>query len=316
MSKYFMLFFVLLVTLACGEKPANKPVNSEKKEVDSKFPWWADANIYEVNVRQYTSEGTLQAFKKHLPRLEKLGVEILWFMPLQPIGEKNRKGSLGSYYSIKDYTAINPEFGTSADFKAVVDEAHTRGMKVILDWVANHTSWDHPWVDAHPDWYTTGAEGNRPTVPIDEKGVATDWTDVADLNYENDDMRKAMIGEMMYWIDTYDLDGFRCDVAHWVPVDFWSDAISQIKKAKPTAFMLAESDYPPNVNEGGFDMDYGWHFHHLINQVAQDEAGVEVICTMIDSLRYHYRKGAIKMNFITNHDENSWNGTISERMGE
>ena len=183
-----------------------------------------------------------------------MGVEILWFMPLQPIGEKNRKGSMGSYYSIKDYITINEEFGTSEDFQAVVDEAHSRGMKVILDWVANHTSWDHVWITEHPDWYSESKDGKRPTVPFNEEGEPTDWTDVADLNYENEDMRTAMIQSMLFWINEFDLDGFRCDVAHWVPVDFWTNASKAIRNVKPDAFMLAESDYPPNVNEGGFDM--------------------------------------------------------------
>lgn len=316
MNKYIAFLFFALVCFACNEpKQPSKQAAAEPTAAAEK-PWWADANIYEVNTRQYTKEGTFEAFETHLDRLNDLGVDILWFMPLQPVGKLNRKGSLGSYYSISDYTAINPEYGTDEDFKSVVEAAHARGMKVILDWVANHTAWDHQWISEHPTWYSADKNGKRPIVPVDENGVSTDWTDVADLNYDNAEMRKAMIGDMLYWIEKYDIDGFRCDVAHWVPVDFWKAAIKEIKAKKPTAFMLAESDFAPNVNDGGFDMDYGWHFHHLINQVAKKKEDVNVFCSMIDSLPILYKKGAIKMNFTTNHDENSWNGTIEERLGK
>ncbi|HPB52082.1 MAG TPA: alpha-amylase family glycosyl hydrolase, partial [Saprospiraceae bacterium] len=174
--------------------------------------WTLRANIYEVNIRQYTPEGTLKAFSAHLPRLKAMGVDIFWLMPVFPIGEVNRKGSLGSYYSIQDYKAINPAFGTMADFDSLVARIHDLGMYVILDWVANHTAWDHPWTRQHPDWYNRDVQGNI-LVPADNNGNLTDWTDVADLNYNNSEMRKEMISEMLFWAKEHHVDGFRCDIA-------------------------------------------------------------------------------------------------------
>ena len=313
--KNLILFSFILVLISCGQQEKATSTASNQNTT-SATPWWADASIYEVNVRNYTPEGTFSAFANKLDQLEDLGVEILWLMPIHAIGDKNRKGSLGSYYAVKDYRSVNPEFGTHEDFKALVDDAHSRGMKVILDWVANHTAWDHPWVEAHPTWYSADAKGERPTVPFNENGEPTDWTDVADLDYTNEEMRKAMTEDMAYWIKEYNVDGFRCDVAHWVPVDFWKSTIASLKAIQPDVFMLAESDYPPNVNEGDFHMDYGWDMHHRMNQVAQKKDDVASICRRVDSIKQLYKPGSIKLNFITNHDENSWNGTIEERMGD
>jgi glycosidase len=182
------------------------------------LPWTRQANIYELNVRQYTPEGTLKAFQAHLPRLQKMGVNILWLMPIQPIGKKERKGSLGSYYSIADYTAVNPEFGSLADVKALVEEAHARGIKVILDWVANHTAWDHPWATQHKDWFKLNKQGEIFPVTFNEGTPQVEyWTDVGALNYDSAALREAMIGEMAFWVRECDLDGFRCDVAGLVP---------------------------------------------------------------------------------------------------
>lgn len=201
--------------------------------------WSKNAVIYEVNIRQYTPEGTFTAFTKELPRLKALGVDILWIMPVQPIGKMNRKGSLGSYYSIADYTAINPEFGTEADFKAMVDAAHAQGLKVILDWVANHTAFDHHWASEHKDWYTLRADGSISRA-IDQAGKETDWSDVADLNYANQDMRRAMLAEMRWWVDSTGIDGFRCDVAGFVPHDFWAEMRTTMRAIRPDLFFLAE----------------------------------------------------------------------------
>jgi glycosidase len=205
--------------------------------------WTRNAVIYEVNIRQYTPEGTFAAFSTHLPRLKALGVDILWIMPVQPIGKLKRKGTLGSYYSISDYTAANPEFGTVADFKAMVDAAHAQGLKVILDWVANHTSFDHEWTVAHKDWYTLRADGSI-SIAIDDKGKETGWDDVADLNYGNAAMRKAMLGEMRWWVDSTGIDGFRCDVAGFVPHDFWAEVRAEFRSTHPDLFFLAEWEDP------------------------------------------------------------------------
>ncbi|MCL4143760.1 UNVERIFIED_CONTAM: hypothetical protein GTU68_018240 [Idotea baltica] len=244
-----------------------------------------------------------------------MGIKILWLMPIFPIGEKNRKGSLGSYYSIKDYKNINPDYGTKADFDALVKDAHARGMYVILDWVANHTAWDHPWTVDHPSWYSKDYNGQSPTTPFDDQGNPTDWTDVADLNFDMPDMRKSMTDQMMYWVDNHNIDGFRCDMAHFVPLDYWQQAIPTIKSARPNLFMLAECESPEYVNQGGFDANYGWEMHHLLNAVAQNKSPSYDFGALQHRINQAYKPGYIKMNFITNHDENSWNGTVQERMG-
>ncbi|MEL6654759.1 MAG: alpha-amylase family glycosyl hydrolase, partial [Bacteroidota bacterium] len=187
--------------------------------------WSKNAVIYEVNLRQYTEEGTLTAFAERLPQLQKLGVDILWLMPVQPIGKKNRKGELGSYYSLQDYTAINPEYGRMEDFKALVSQAHDLGFKVILDWVANHTAWDHVWTETHPEWYIQDAAGNF-------QAPVADWSDVIDLDYGQPALRNAMIEAMQFWVEETDVDGFRCDVANMVPLDFWREARTQLNTVK------------------------------------------------------------------------------------
>ncbi len=279
-------------------------------------PDWAKrANIYEVNVRQYTPAGTFAAFAEHLPRLRAMGVDILWFMPVYPISEKRRKGPLGSYYAIADYTAANPDFGTMEEFSALVERVHSMGMKVILDWVPNHTGWDHHWISDHPAYYTKDSLGNI-TDPINPKtGAPWGWTDVADLNYGNEAMRQAMIEEMLFWLRQVGVDGFRCDVAVEVPDTFWAQAIPELRKAKSDIFMLAESDYPPHRNQEWFAMTYGWPLHHLMNQIAQGKQEVLALDSLLEDYHQRFKRG-YPVQFITNHDENSWNGTVEERLGE
>lgn len=274
--------------------------------------WSRDAAIYEVNVRQYTPEGTFAALLPHLPRLDSLGVDILWLMPVQPIGEQNRKGPLGSYYSIRDYTAVNPAHGTPADFRRLTDSAHALGLRVILDWVANHTAFDHAWTTEHPDWYTRRADGSI-SHPLGEDGKETDWTDVAELNYDDAEMRRAMLGEMRWWIDSMGVDGFRADVAWGVPADFWASVRQEMTAAKPDVFLLAEAEGPQY--HASFHMTYGWSLHHLLNDVAKGEAPTDSLAAWVardDSL---YPADAYRMHFTSNHDENSWQGTEFERMG-
>jgi glycosidase len=273
-----------------------------------KTPEWSkNSTIYEVNVRQFTPEGTFKAFQKHLPRLKTMGVDILWLMPIHPIGEKNRKGGLGSYYAVKDYKAVNPEFGNLQDFKELVNEAHKLGMRLIIDWVANHTSPDNVWVDqCHQNWYTLDSAGYlQPT-------IGTDWWDVADLNYNNPEMRIEMIESMKFWLKEANIDGFRCDVADWVPTDFWNTARKELDKVKPV-FMLAEAENPEHHVEA-FDMSYGWEFHHIMNQIAKGEKNATAIHEYLDK-EIRFPKEAYRMHFTSNHDENSWNGTEMERMG-
>jgi glycosidase len=309
------LFTLMLILLSgCGEAPeANQEATDKQQSMTtSEMDWLKDAVIYEVNVRQYTPEGTFAAFREHLPRLKELGVDILWFMPIYPISETNRKGTLGSYYAISDYTAINPEFGTLEEFKALTEEIQGMGMKVVLDWVANHTGWDHAWIKDHPDWYTKNDKGEI-TDPIGEDGKPWGWTDVADLDYNQEAMRQAMIDEMIFWVSEVGVDGFRCDVAGEVPDDFWVNATSQLRAVQPV-FMLAEAEHPPHRNNGSFHASYGWSFHHLMNQIAQGEEEATVIQKWLKKDRKQFKKG-FHMQFITNHDENSWNGTVEERMG-
>jgi glycosidase len=274
--------------------------------------WSRSATIYEVNVRQYTPEGTFTAFQQHLPRLKRLGVDILWLMPVQPIGHQNRKGSLGSYYAIADYTAVNPEHGTEADFRRLVDAAHAQGMRVILDWVANHTAHDHEWIAAHPDWYVHRADGTISNAR-DNEGRETDWTDVAELDYDNPAMRQAMIGEMRWWIERMGIDGFRCDVAGGVPMDFWLQARTALRAVKPDLFLLAEAE-SPEMHQA-FDMTYGWELHHLLNDIAQAKKTTDELDRYFARDDSAYGRGAYRMYFTSNHDENSWAGTEFERMG-
>lgn len=274
--------------------------------------WSRNAVIYEVNIRQYTPEGTFVAFTKQLPRLKALGVDILWIMPVQPIGKVNRKGTLGSYYSIADYTALNPEFGTQADFIAMVDAAHALGLKVILDWVANHTAYDHVWTTAHPSWHTRRKDGTL-SRPIDPEGKETDWTDVADLDYGNADMRQAMIAAMRWWVDTTHIDGFRCDVAGFVPHDFWAAARTALLQAKPDLFFLAEWEDP--ALHASFDATYGWGLFHLMNDVASGKKGTAELDRYFAEFESTFPADGYRMYMTSNHDENSWNGTEFERMG-
>lgn len=265
-----------------------------------------NAAIYEVNIRQYTPEGTIKAFMPHLKRLKSMGIDILWIMPIQPIGVKNRKGDLGSYYSISDYTAVNPEFGDMADVKDMVKQAHDLGMKVILDWVANHSAWDNVWVNEHPDWFVLDSAGNF-TVPYD-------WTDVIKLNYQNKELRKAMLDAMKFWIKEADMDGFRCDVAYEVPMDFWNTARKELDRIKPV-FMLAEAEGPQYHTEA-FDMTYTWENLHLNNHFAKGEKSVADYHAYWKKEDSSYDASTYRMTFVTNHDENSWAGTVFERYGD
>ncbi|HLB09658.1 MAG TPA: alpha-amylase family glycosyl hydrolase, partial [Gemmatimonadaceae bacterium] len=275
-------------------------------------PAWSEhAVLYEINVRQYTPEGTLAALRKQLPRLDSLGPDILWVMPVQPIGVKNRKGSLGSYYSISNYTAINPEYGSDSDFRAFVDDAHRRGKRVVLDWVANHTAFDHAWITQHPDWYVHRADGTIINAR-DNEGKDTDWTDVAELNYDQKPMRVAMIAAMRWWVDTMHIDGFRCDVAGGVPMDFWIEARAEFTKVRPDLFWLAEAESPDTHR--AFDATYGWELHHLLNDVAQGKKPTLALDSYFFRQRQLYPATAMRMYFTSNHDENSWNGSEFERM--
>ena len=293
---------VLALIMSWNTNQAQNSKNMKSIHVD----WSKNANIYEVNLRQFTDEGTIKAFEKHLPRLKKMGVDILWIMPVFPVGELNRKGSLGSYYAVKDYKDINPEFGDIKDFKRLVKKAHKLGMYVILDWVANHSAWDNPWATTNPEWYQHAENGDFVS-PFD-------WTDVIAFDYTNPILRDSMVDALKFWITEADIDGYRCDVAGMVPTDFWERARVEMDEIKPV-FMLAEDEDNPDLLKTAFDMNYGWTLHKLLNSIAKGENNANDIW---DNLMWNdsiFPVDAYRMYFTSNHDENSWNGTVKERMG-
>ncbi|MEO5681350.1 MAG: alpha-amylase family glycosyl hydrolase [Chitinophagaceae bacterium] len=272
--------------------------DSMQTTVPAALPGWAlQSNIYEVNLRQYTKEGTFKAFATSLPRLKAMGVQILWFMPITPISVKDRKGKLGSYYAVQDYKTTNPEFGSLQDWKALVTKAHQLGFKVITDWVPNHTGADHPWLIQHPDFFTKDSTGKIIS--------AFDWTDTRDLNYDNKAMRDSMIAAMKFWITESDIDGFRCDVAGEVPDDFWRDCIAQLKKIKDV-FMLAEGD-KGSLHRDGFNVSYPWNMFATLKRIATGQTNALAIDSVLVQQDSSFPPGAVRMYFTSNHDENSWN---------
>ena len=286
-----------MVLVACGTRPQQPAAHPD---------WSYNSVVYEMNVRQYTPEGTLAEAARHLPRLQEMGVDVVWLMPVYPIGVKERKGTLGSYYAISDYEAVNPEFGTLEDFDRFLAEAHRLGLRVILDWVANHTSPDARWIEERPaDWYVRDSLGN--TI------VQYDWTDIAKLDYGNADMRAAMAAAMRFWLNR-GIDGFRCDMAMLVPIEFWQEAARWLRAVKPDLFLLAEAeeDY---LFDRAFDASYAWRLYHLMNDVAQQKVRVTALRDYIYADRNRYPQSAMRLVFTSNHDENSWNGSEFTRMG-
>jgi glycosidase len=311
------------------------------KVVEPNIPdWHKNATIYEVNLRHFTPEGTFKAFQAHLPRLKELGIDILWLMPIHPISKKNRKGELGSPYAVGDYYGVNPDFGTMSDFKTLLAEIHKLGMHCIIDWVPNHSGWDNPWITERPEYYLK--KDGKITDPINkETGESWGWTDVAAFDYTVPEMRLGMIDAMKFWIKDIGIDGFRVDVAHGVPVDFWAQCADALYKEK-AIFFLAEAEVPAIVNNGAFVMDYGWEMHHIMNEIARTQGMREDAKKLVQgnlvedgdtAEEKHEPKTALdidsvfakkdtaynrgyQMHFTSNHDENSWAGTEFQRMGE
>jgi glycosidase len=275
--------------------------------------WTRNATIYEVNIRQFTPEGTIRAFEKHLPRLQRMGVKILWIMPVQPIGEKNRKGSRGSYYSIRDYTGVNPEFGTMDEFKHMVKAAHALEMKVILDWVANHTAWDSTWAVAHPEWFKRNAKGELTSYEYDNGREIEYWTDVIGLDYRRPEVWDAMIAAMKFWVREADIDGFRCDVASLMPIPFWQRARTELDAVKPM-FMLAESNDP--AIHAVFDMTYDWKLFDAFADIAQGKAGARALRDWVETGQRGFPADSYRMTFTSNHDINSWRWSDTELYGD
>ncbi|MEO5893401.1 MAG: alpha-amylase family glycosyl hydrolase, partial [Ferruginibacter sp.] len=274
-----------------------------------KADWINNTNVYEVNLRQYSNEGTFNAFLGELPRLKNMGVSTLWFMPITPIAQKNKKGTLGSQYACSDYTSVSPEFGTLGDFKDFVSKAHDMGFKVIIDWVANHTGWDHVWTATHPEYFKIDQATN-------DFKIASGMDDIIELDYQNPDLREAMINAMTYWVTECDIDGFRCDLAFWVELGFWLEARTALEKTK-VLFWLAENDPIENPSYyQAFDACYTWTWMHKTEDFYKNNRQV----SLLNHLLYQYDeiggKNGINLWFTANHDENSWNGTEYEKYGD
>ena len=270
--------------------------------------WTKNAVIYQVNTRQFSEEGTFESVMKELPRIKELGADIIWFMPIHEIGEKNRKGTLGSPYAVKDYYSVNPEFGTLADFKALLDRAHELDMHVIIDWVANHTAWDNYLTEKHPGWYERDWKGDfRPT-------PWWDWTDIIDLDFSVPDVREYMTKAMKYWVKEVGVDGFRADVAGFVPVDFWNNVRKELEEIKPV-FMLAEWE-SRDVHAKAFDATYAWSWYDAMHEVAMGRAEMNALFVYYAHRESAYPPEAMRMTFTSNHDKNAWNGTMFDQFGD
>ena len=328
-SLIILLIFSLFISCKTGNKPQEKTIKKHIQVTDSLLE---SAVIYEANIRQYSPEGSFNAFTKDIPVLKKLGVKVIWLMPVFPISQtkrkatgdtfvyeiknpKERKKYLGSYYAVSNYRQVSSDYGNKDDLRKLIAKAHQNDMIVILDWVPNHTGWDHPWIKEHPEYYTKDKEGNI-TDPLNADGSSKGWQDVADLDYSNPGLRKAMIADMKYWLTDEAIDGFRCDVAGEVPVSFWQQAIPELRDVKPI-FMLAEA-WEPELLKGShlFDMCYGWENHFLMADIAQGKKNVsdwDQYMIKVDSL---YEPDDIIMNFTENHDENSWKGTVKQTFGD
>jgi len=304
LHKAFILIAVFSLLIACGreEKEIRKPVS-----VVQHPQWSKNVTIYELNIRQFSEEGTFKAVEQRLDEIADLGVGLIWLMPIHPIGEKNRKGTLGSPYSVKDYLAVNPEYGTEQDFRDLVHAIHAKGMYVIIDWVANHSAWDIGLTETHPEWFNRDDQGNF--VPPNR-----DWSDVIDLNYDNLEMRRFMLDALKYWVREFDIDGYRCDVAELVPIDFWDQARRELDAIKPV-FMLAESE-AAYMHNRAFDMTYSWELYRTMRAIYAGEKEAGSIDSLLLKEKKLYPENAYRMRFLTNHDENSWHGTVFELYGE
>ncbi|HLP94331.1 MAG TPA: alpha-amylase family glycosyl hydrolase [Saprospiraceae bacterium] len=318
MNKILFPMVAILCWIGCQNQPStNVEQNPASQTTLAPEPEWArSAVLYECNVRQFSASGNFAGVRAQLPRLKDLGIDVLWIMPIHPIGVERRKqqpGDEGSPYSVKDYYAVNPDLGTEADFKNLVSEAHALGLKVILDWVPNHTSWDSEWKKNHPEYFTK-YKGDF-TVPLNERGEPIDdWSDVCDLDYSNPATRKAMIAAMQYWIKQTDIDGFRVDMAGLVPNDFWAEARPALDSVKQV-YMLSEWQDEPGHFNSCFNANYGWKWKDVTKDIAQGKQNAQSLDTLIRFLDNFYPAGYSQLYFTQNHDENSWNGTETELYG-
>jgi glycosidase len=282
---------------------------------EPKHPAWSrSSNVYEVNPRQFSKEGTLNAVTASLPRLKQMGVDIVWLMPIHPIGQKNHKGTLGSYYAVQDYSAVNPDYGTIDDLRKLVKQAHALGMHVIIDWVGNHTAWDNPWVTQHPDWFKKNDKGEIYSVTFkNEAGGTEEWSDVVGLDYDNKELWKGMTDAMAFWVKDVGIDGFRCDAAGLVPTAFWDQARAQLDKIKPV-FMLAEWNEPA-LHDKAFDASYDWPLNGIMKKIGKGEAGAAELRDYVTNPPKAFPRDAYRLQFTNNHDINSWEGADKDLYG-
>lgn len=308
---YFPILIGGLLLLSC-QNPAS-PTAARETSGEKKIPDWANSAIlYECHERQFSPEGTFNGIRKQLTRLKDLGINTLWLMPIHPIGQEKRKGSIGSPYSAVDYYAVNPNYGSLDDLKALVQESHTLGLHVILDWVPNHTAWDAVWIKQHPEYYTK-RDGHF-TDPLNEKGEPTGWDDVVDLDYNNRSLRREMIAAMQYWVRTLDIDGFRVDMAGLVPNDFWAEVRPALDSIKPL-FMLSEWQDEPGHFKSCFNVNYGWKWKDVTRNIAAGKQNALALDSLLHDLNGFYPEDYYQLYFTQNHDENSWSGTETELYG-
>ncbi|MEM9501241.1 MAG: alpha-amylase family glycosyl hydrolase [Pseudomonadota bacterium] len=308
MRAVLLAFAAPLVLASCDTETAIGPSYMASPYVEVDAPEWTrDAVIYQMNTRQFSPEGTFAAAQARLPRLAEMGIDIIWLMPIHPIGEERRKGEMGSPYSVKEYRAVNPDLGSEKELRAFVDEAHRLGLKVILDWVANHSAWDNPLATEHPDWYLKTPEGDF--MPPE----GTDWSDVVDFDYSNPDLRKYMTESLTYWVREFDIDGYRADVAGYVPLDFWETARAELEAVKPV-FMLAEWE-TRDLHARAFNATYAWGWKEAMQQIAKDGSGAGAMRGYYAGQQTTWPRGAYRMVYTDNHDQNSWDGVASEIYG-
>jgi len=311
LSLVSLLFLISCNSVKTVEQSLEKSSTAyqPKEYVEITHPKWSkNATIYEVNLRQYTPEGTFKAFEAHLPRLKEMGIDIIWLMPIHPIGIEKRKGTLGSYYSVKDYYGVNPEFGTKGEFKALVAKIHAMGMHVILDWVANHSSWDNELVKKHPEWYSKTADDNFQPTPW------YDWEDIIDFDYDQPGIREYMTKAMKYWVSETDIDGYRCDVAGFMPIDFWENLRTELDQIKPV-FMLAEWE-SRDLHKKAFDMTYSWSLWDKMYAAAKDGKGISGLIEYMAHDVSTFPTDGYRMTFTDNHDKNSWEGNQYLNFGD
>lgn len=294
-----------LCSLAAGHPvlaPAWTPVPARAPAPDTS--WVARSTIYEIFVRDFSPTGDFRGVIGGLDRVQSVGSNVVWLMPIYPIGVVHRKGPLGSPYAVRDYHAVDAALGTAEDFRAVVEAVHARGMKIILDWVPNHTAWDNVWVQEHPDFYVRNDSGGL-TVPRDDQGKLTDWTDVAQLDYRNPRLRGAMIDAMRWWLEQFGIDGFRVDAAGFVPDDFWRDALPKLRAAVPRPILLLAEWGDLKMHRLGFDLTYAWDSYSRLKAVWKGAAASTVVRRELADL-VAMPRGGMRLRFTTNHDETAW----------